>query len=665
MAALTTFAQIIRPENLLLVRPVLLVLALVTVNLVYSGQLKVDAAAGDTPHRPGLPGRLSGELPDRPQERLPPPAGGHAGLGHRRRDAHQLPVQDRRRHVLHAGRGRPDGLHRRLLPGRPGGLDRLPSSSRPGGVLKSYGIRWAISLAPAFLLLGLGLGLRHPRRPHARLGPGRRAAATRSSTTPSASPSASSSTSPSRRTSSTRPRSSSTCSSTSSPRASAPGCSCAPADRPQLRLPDRPAPGPWSGRSASWPWSSWSLWLVLTRLVYRRVPGRPQAGDPPAVGRGRDGHRRARRRRPDHEGLQHHPEPGAEHDHLPHEPLRPRQPQRADPRPQGAPGHQAGRDQGPGHGRPARRRRHGLLPRHRGGHRRPRGPPRDRPRLPAAGVPGDHGQAPRRDRRLARPRWTGSRRPRSSAGWSPNPPTLEALGRLLGDPSAEVVLYALESAAVHRRPEHVPLILAQLGQSHDARARPRRPSRPTAPASRTLAQPALRDDGAVPGCPPGRPRGPGPGRHPAGRRHPRRGAGPPPRRAWSRPSSTPSARLRAERPEVRFRQEGRPSRRSSISSGSAATLSSSPPGPPGTAEAHLSLRIKRVFDLLTLLHPAEDIVTAYQNILQGHAQGRSTTPSSTSTRCSTGSSRPCSCRSSRTSRPRSGPRRLRRALRLK
>ncbi|MCK7479565.1 MAG: hypothetical protein M0C28_21180 [Candidatus Moduliflexus flocculans] len=27
------------------------------------------------------------------------------------------------------------------------------------------------------------------------------------------------------------------------------------------------------------------------------------------------------------QGLQHHPEPGAQHDHLPHEPLRPGQPQ--------------------------------------------------------------------------------------------------------------------------------------------------------------------------------------------------------------------------------------------------------------------------------------------------------------------------------------------------
>src|SRR5512136_766210 len=51
----------------------------------------------------------------------------------------------------------------------------------------------------------------------------------------------------------------------------------------------------------------------------------------------------------------------------------------------------------------------------------------------------------------------------SIARMAPSPPTLEALARLLQDPSSEVVLYALNSAAVHRRPEHLPLVVRALG----------------------------------------------------------------------------------------------------------------------------------------------------------------------------------------------------------
>ncbi len=35
------------------------------------------------------------------------------------------------------------------------------------------------------------------------------------------------------------------------------------------------------------------------------------------------------------------------------------------------------------------------------------------------------------------------------------------------------------------------------------------------------------------------------------------------------------------------------------------------------AQALLDLRIKRIFDLLALIYPQEDIIKAYQNILQG------------------------------------------------
>ena len=112
--------------------------------------------------------------------------------------------------------------------------------------------------------------------------------------------------------------------------------------------------------------------------------------------------------------------------------------------------------------------------------------------LPPAGLPGDHGQAPRRDRRLARRSWTGSRPRRSSAGWSRTRPRSRPSGRLLGDPSSEVVLYALESAAVHRRPEHVPLILALLG-SPMTRAEARTALAAYGPSIVDLVAPALRD----------------------------------------------------------------------------------------------------------------------------------------------------------------------------
>jgi hypothetical protein len=42
-----------------------------------------------------------------------------------------------------------------------------------------------------------------------------------------------------------------------------------------------------------------------------------------------------------------------------------------------------------------------------------------------------------------------------------------------------------------------------------------------------------------------------------------------------------------------------------------------PTGLPAEAKAALDIKVKRVFDLMTLLHPSEDIVKVCQNILQG------------------------------------------------
>ncbi|MGB8960017.1 MAG: hypothetical protein WCC00_13490, partial [Candidatus Aminicenantales bacterium] len=42
-----------------------------------------------------------------------------------------------------------------------------------------------------------------------------------------------------------------------------------------------------------------------------------------------------------------------------------------------------------------------------------------------------------------------------------------------------------------------------------------------------------------------------------------------------------------------------------------------PPGSAVALKAQLDIRIKRIFDLLTLMYPREDVVNDYQNILQG------------------------------------------------
>jgi AAA family ATP:ADP antiporter len=196
----------------------------------------------------------------------------------------------------------------------------------------------------------------------------------------------------------------------------------------------------------------------------------------------------------------------------------------------------------------------------------------------------------------------------------PNPPTLQSLERLLQDPSSEVVTYALGSASVHRRIEHVPLILRQLANPMTSKE-----------AQRTLAaygsgiedllKSALEDDGETPVV----------------------------RRAipevLARIGTQKSAdilleelarrrndmekelvdalyKIRSSRPEVRFRKKlVRPELLFLIGKGYQIFLDQ--PVSDAKARAALDLNIKRVFDLMTLLYPSEDIVKAYQNILQG------------------------------------------------
>jgi AAA family ATP:ADP antiporter len=196
----------------------------------------------------------------------------------------------------------------------------------------------------------------------------------------------------------------------------------------------------------------------------------------------------------------------------------------------------------------------------------------------------------------------------------PDPSTLQSLERLLQDPSSEVVTYALGSAAVHRLVGHIPLILRQLANPMTSQE-----------AQSTLAaygsgiedhlKPALEDDNeplalrrAIP-------------------------------EVLARIGTQKSAdilleelarrredmekelvdslyKIRFSRPEVRFREKlVRPELLFLIGKGYEIFLDQSVPNT--EAEAALDLNVKRVFNLMTLLYPPEDIVKASQNILQG------------------------------------------------
>jgi AAA family ATP:ADP antiporter len=199
----------------------------------------------------------------------------------------------------------------------------------------------------------------------------------------------------------------------------------------------------------------------------------------------------------------------------------------------------------------------------------------------------------------------------------PNPSTLAVLGRLLGDPSSEVVLYALGSAAVHRRPEHVPLILRQLANPMTY-AEAQAALAAYGPGIEDLVGPALRA-----GDEPLEVRRAIPevlarvgtqraadilleelGRH---------------AEDMEPPLVAALFKIRADRPGVTFRDKAvRPEVLYLIKK--ACDVALNPPGAEDEAKADLDLRIKRVFDLMTLIHLPEDIVNAYQNILQGTAR---------------------------------------------
>jgi ATP/ADP translocase len=199
----------------------------------------------------------------------------------------------------------------------------------------------------------------------------------------------------------------------------------------------------------------------------------------------------------------------------------------------------------------------------------------------------------------------------------PNEPTLEALGRLLRDPSSEVVLYALASEAVHRRPEHVPLVLSLLANPM-TRDEAQSTLAAYGPGVEGLVAPALRDEAAP--------------------LEVRRAIPEVLARigtqhatdilldalALRRDDLEPALidalyKVRAERPGVRFRERtARPELLFLARKACEAALNQSGAG--DEAGAALNIRVKRVFDLMTLLYPREDVVKAYQNLVQGTAR---------------------------------------------
>jgi len=204
-----------------------------------------------------------------------------------------------------------------------------------------------------------------------------------------------------------------------------------------------------------------------------------------------------------------------------------------------------------------------------------------------------------------------------------SPETLRFLDGFLQDPSPEVVTYALRSAAVHRRAEHVPLILRQLGNPLT-----------TLEAQGTLVDygtgiedqltAALADESepvdvrrAIPVV--------------LARFGTQRSADILLDQLACRREDIEQElidalyKLRGERSDVRFRgKQVRPELLHLIEKGYAICLNAPGLAAGGEAsgltsetKAALDIKVKRIFDVMTLLHPSEDIVKACQNILQG------------------------------------------------
>jgi AAA family ATP:ADP antiporter len=198
-----------------------------------------------------------------------------------------------------------------------------------------------------------------------------------------------------------------------------------------------------------------------------------------------------------------------------------------------------------------------------------------------------------------------------------NEPTLGALGRLLQDPSPEVVLYALESAGVHRSPEHIALIVPHLANPM-LRAEAQTALAAFGPGIEGVLLPLLRDLGeplevrrAVPEV--------------LARVGTQRAADGLFDELSRHDDNIEQAlvdaldKIRTDRPQVRFRPKAVRAEVLRLLR-TAAEGSLEPSDHPAAAKAVLDIRIKRVFDLLTLMYPREDIIKDYQNLLQGTAR---------------------------------------------
>jgi AAA family ATP:ADP antiporter len=191
---------------------------------------------------------------------------------------------------------------------------------------------------------------------------------------------------------------------------------------------------------------------------------------------------------------------------------------------------------------------------------------------------------------------------------------LQALERLLQDASSEVVTYALRSAAVHRRPEHVPLVLRSL-----ANPMTRQEAQATLTAYgegiEDVLAAAMGDDAqplevrrSVPEV--------------LARFGTQRSADILVAELARRREDTEQElvdalyRIRADRPLVRFRKKAVRQEVLSLIRKATDQFLAAPGGGPDRGPA-LDIEVKRIFDLLTLIHPPEDIVKSCQNILQG------------------------------------------------
>lgn len=205
----------------------------------------------------------------------------------------------------------------------------------------------------------------------------------------------------------------------------------------------------------------------------------------------------------------------------------------------------------------------------------------------------------------------------SIARMAARPSTLDALARLLQDPSPEVALYALHGAAVHRRPEHIPLIVRLLANPATM-AEAQAALAAYGPGSEGPLAETLRSDEtpfeirrAIPEV--------------LARIGTQKAADVLVAELARRREGMEQAvidalyRIRTDQPEVRFREKDlRPELRRLIRSACAVVLEHAGPAP--DVRAPLDIRLRRVFDLMTLMYPREDIVNDYQNIRQGTAK---------------------------------------------